>query len=249
LEYIELSLHRERLSGLVARIRPDPAGLPMRKRLLKAELLPCRLDGIAFAAGGAGLSWQMRWDWERPSRVGGGRVSGKGAGIRKVLVVCPASLKAQWEDEIYRFSSRSVLRVLGGFAERQSMYKGGDFFTICNYEQVLRDLASVGKTEWDLLILDEAQRIKNRETGLNRARSMLKSRFLLVLTGTPQENSLGELYTLARLADRDLLGPAFRFFNTHKETDEKGKLPAWRGLNEVKNALSPVFQGVPAPRL
>ena len=62
-----------------------------------------------------------------------------------------------------RFSDRSHQIVLGSAKERAAQYENSCFFTICNYEQVLRDLLSIERVKWDLIILDEGQRIKNWE--------------------------------------------------------------------------------------
>jgi superfamily II DNA or RNA helicase len=242
LEHIELTLHRERVGKITQEIRRDPKNHPLRTTLLKTELLPYQLDGVAFAAqaGRAILADDMGLG-KTIQGVGLAEFLARESGVQKVLIVCPASLKSQWQDEIKRFSNRSASLVLGTAQNRKHQYSGQDFFTVCNYEQVSRDSSVISRSDWDLLILDEAQRIKNWETVSHKAVQEIKSRYLLILTGTPLENSLAELYTLVKLVDNQLLGPAFRFLNAHKETDEKGKLLAWRGLNEVKTALAPVF--------
>ncbi len=63
---------------------------------------------------------------------------------------CPASVKSQWRSEILRFSERSCQLVLGSAADRASQYESECFFTICNYEQVLRDILAIERTKWDL---------------------------------------------------------------------------------------------------
>ncbi|MEZ6074663.1 MAG: SNF2-related protein [Pirellulaceae bacterium] len=75
--------------------------------------------------------------------------------LSRVLIVCPASLKSQWRSEIDKFSGRSSQLVIGKGAERAEQYRSDKFFTICNYEQVMRDLASIETVSWDLIILDE----------------------------------------------------------------------------------------------
>ena len=77
------------------------------------------------------------------------------ADIRKVLVVCPASVKSQWRSEVLRFSQRDCQIVLGSAEQRAAQYENGCFFTICNYEQVLRDILAIERTKWDLIVLDE----------------------------------------------------------------------------------------------
>src|SRR5262249_60164447 len=115
-------------------------------------------------------------------------------GIRRVLIVCPASVKAQWRSEIHRFSERKCQIVLGRAAERTAQYENGCFLTICNYEQVLRDILAIERVRWDLIILDEGQRIKNWEAKTSQTTKSLRSPFALVLSGTPLENRLDDLF-------------------------------------------------------
>ena len=85
--------------------------------------------------------------------------------IERVLVVCPASLKAEWEEQIARFSDRSARLVFGPKVQRHAAYQNPAFFTIVNYEQVLGDAEEINNTlKPDVIVLDEAQRIKNWQT-------------------------------------------------------------------------------------
>jgi SNF2 family DNA or RNA helicase len=115
------------------------------------------------------------------------------------------------------------------------------FFTICNYEQVVRDIDSIEKARWDMIILDEGQRIKNWEAKTSRTIKGLKSRFALVLSGTPLENRLDELYSVVEFIDDRRLGPAFQFFNTFRVVDEKGKILGYKNLDELREQLKPVL--------
>jgi SNF2 family DNA or RNA helicase len=161
--------------------------------------------------------------------------------IAKVLVVCPVSLKSQWRSEIKRFTGRDCQLVLGSTAERAKNYNNSAFYTICNYEQVLRDILAIEKVNWDLIILDEGQRIKNWETKTSQVIKALKSPFALVLAGTPIENRLDELYSIVEFIDDRRLGPAFRFFNTYRITDEKGKLLGYKNIDDLRKRLEPVL--------
>ena len=89
------------------------------KQLLKFELLPYQLDGIAFAAGaGRAILADDMGLGKTIQGVGMAEILAREAGIRKVLVICPASLKSQWRNEIHRFCDREVQLVIGGAAER-----------------------------------------------------------------------------------------------------------------------------------
>lgn len=241
-EYIQQRLIQERLSEKSAAVRADPAKHPLQTSLLKVPLLPYQLDGVAFAAGAgrAVLADDMGLG-KTIQGVGVAEFLAREADIKKVLIVCPASLKSQWRNEIHRFCDRPVQLISGGAAQRGGQYAGNCFFTVCNYEQVLRDILAIEPVKWDLIILDEGQRIKNWESKTSAVIKSLKSRFALVLSGTPLENRLDELYSVVQFIDDRRLGPGFRFFNKHRMVDEKGKVLGYKNLGELREALAPVL--------
>ncbi len=231
-----------RLTKQSAEIRKDPERHPLRKQLLKAELLPYQLDGIAFAvgAGRAVLADDMGLG-KTIQGIGTAELFARLAGIQRVLIVCPASLKSQWAAEISRFSGRSQRIVLGNAQERVAQYRSGQFFTIANYEQVLRDESVVATVPWDLIILDEGQRIKNWESKTSRTFKSLKSQFALVLSGTPLENRLEELFTVVGFVNAHSLGPAYRFFHKHRMVDDEGRTQGYRQLDALRETLKPIL--------
>lgn len=241
-EFIQQRLHQERMRTRCAEIRRDPAAHPLRTSLLKTPLLPYQLDGVAFAAaaGRSVLADDMGLG-KTIQGVGVAELLARESGIKKVLVVCPASLKSQWRAEIHRFCERSVQLVSGPTRERHGQYANEAFFTICNYEQVLRDLLAIEPCPWDLIILDEGQRIKNWESKTAAVIKRLRSRFALVLSGTPLENRLDELYSVVQFIDDRRLGPGFRFFNRHRVVDEKGRVLGYKNLSELRETLKPVL--------
>ena len=143
--------------------------------------------------------------------------------------------------EIQRFCDREVQLVGGAAAERPAQYANDCFFTICNYEQVLRDILAIERVAWDLIILDEGQRIKNWEAKTSRIIKGLRSRFALVLSGTPLENRLDDLYSVVQFIDDRRLGPGFRFFNRHRVVDEKGKVLGYKNLGQLRETLKPIL--------
>lgn len=241
-ELIHTRLLQKHLRGVAAKIRKSPATHPLRKKLLSVELLPYQLDGIAFAvgAGRAILADDMGLG-KTIQGIGVAELLAKEADIKKVLVICPASLKSQWQSEINRFCGRSSQLVMGSGSERAKQYAGDVFFTICNYEQVVRDLSHVESASWDLIILDEGQRIKNWESKVSKMVRCLRSPFALVLSGTPLENRLDDLYTIVRFVDDTRLGPAYRFFHKHREVDDRGKPIGYKKLDELREALKPIL--------
>jgi superfamily II DNA or RNA helicase len=241
-ETIQQWLYRDRIAARVAEIRRDPASHPLRRELLKTELLPYQLEGIAFAvgAGRAVLADDMGLG-KTIQGVGVAELLAREAAISRVLVICPVSLKSQWRSEIQRFSERSCQLVLGTAAERAGQYGADVFFTIVNYEQVMRDIVTIERTRWDLIMLDEGQRIKNWEAKTTRIVKGLRSPFALVLTGTPLENRLEELYSVVSFVDERRLGPAFRFLNTFRITDERGKVLGYKNLDTLRARIKPIL--------
>jgi ERCC4-related helicase len=241
-ELIHRRLLQDRIAHRVAEIRRKPESHALRRELLKVELLPYQLDGIAFAAGAgrAVLADDMGLG-KTIQAIGVSEFLAREAGISKVLVVCPASVKSQWRSEIERFCTRDCQLISGGIALRGEQYANNCFFTVCNYEQVLRDILSIERAKWDLIILDEGQRIKNWEAKTSRVIKGLRSRFALVLSGTPLENRLDDLYSIMQFIDDRRLGPAFRFYNRHRLVDEKGRVLGYKNLSELRENLKPVL--------
>jgi len=241
-EYINRLLYLERVKNKVREIRKDPKNHPLRKSLLKDELLPYQLDGIAFAVGaGRAIIADDMGLGKTIQGIGVAALLSQDIEIDKVLVICPASLKSQWWLEIQRFSDYSCQLVLGNREQRAEQYDNKKFFTICNYEQVLRDINIIEKINWDLIILDEGQRIKNWEAKTTRIIKGLKSPFALVLSGTPLQNRLEELFSVVGFIDDRRLGPAFRFLNRHRIIDEKGKILGYKNLDVLREKLKSVL--------
>ena len=241
-EFIQQKLFQEQIVDLVGEVRRNPKAHPLRTELLKTELLPYQLDGIAFAVGsGRAILADEMGLGKTIQGVGVAELFAREAGISKVLVVCPASLKSQWRNEIDRFSGRSVQLIGGLSVDRADQYSNDAFFTICNYEQVLKDISHIERTKWDLIVLDEGQRIKNWEAKTTRVIKGLRSRFALVLTGTPLENRLDDLYSVVQFIDDRRLGPGFRFFHRHQILDERGKILGYKNLGALRETLAPVL--------
>ncbi len=241
-QYIQRKLVQARVRKECDEIRKQPKTHPLRTQLLNAELLPYQLDGIAFSAGaGRAILADDMGLGKTIQGIGVAELLAQLADIKRVLIVCPASLKSQWRNEIAKFSGRSTQIVLGNGAERVEQYSSDTFFTICNYEQVLRDITAIETVPWDLIILDEGQRIKNWESKTSNMIRLLDSPFRLVLSGTPLENRLGELYTVTKFVDDELLGPAYQFFNKHHVVDERGSTKGYHRLDELREKMSGVL--------
>lgn len=122
------------------------------------------------------------------------------------LVVCPGSLLANWERELGQFApSLSVQRQIGPFRAGVRSSLTGDV-VLTSYETAVNDLALLSRVDWDLLVLDEAQRIKNPEAQRSITVKSIPRQATICITGTPVENTLVDLWSLADATLPGLLG-------------------------------------------
>ncbi len=163
-------------------------------------------------------------------------------GIERVLVVCPASLKAEWEEQIAKFTGLPSRLIYGPRAERLRQYREGSFFYLTNYEQVVVDGLDIQRLlAPDVVILDEAQRIKNWQTKTAQAVKRLQSPYAFVLTGTPVENRIDDIYSIVQFLDPGLFGPLFRFNRDFYELDDRGRPVGYKNLGELHRRLKPIL--------
>jgi len=154
------------------------------------------------------------------------------------LVVAPTSVCANWMQEAARFAP--TLRMSRyGEGEREAILKGlGPYdVMVTTYGLLQQDQARFEPMEWDTVVLDEAQAIKNAFTKRSQAAMSLKAEFRIVCTGTPIENHLLELWNLLRFLNPGLLGSHDSFrtrFQTPIERDQDGE-----ALLRLKRLLRP----------
>ena len=210
--------------------------------VLRTRLLPYQARGAVFAAcrGRVVLADDMGLG-KTVQALAAAEMLRRRRGIARVLVVAPASVKYQWKTEIERFTDLPAQVIDGLLPRRRELYASPKFFNLTSYELVLKDVRYMQEMAPDLIILDEAQRIRNWTTATARTIKQLKSRYGFVLTGTPLENKLEELFSVVEFIDGRRLGPAFRFLHDHKTEDEKGRLIGYRGLDRIHDQLAPIL--------
>ena len=143
--------------------------------------------------------------------------------VERGLLIVPAALKPQWAREWALFTDAPLTIVDGDPSERAATYrKTKKGFLVANYEQVLRDLELMHDWHPDLVVLDEAQRIKNFASKTAVFVKRLDPRLRLVLTGTPMENRLEELSSLLDWVDDRALEPIWRLAPWHTAPPEGG---------------------------
>jgi len=212
---------------------------------IKVELFPYQKEGVEFAAyrKGAIIADEMGLG-KTLQAISTAVVKKQLFDFKKVLVICPASLKSQWKSEIEKFTEEKAVIVEGFPEQRADIYQNDkSFFLIVNYETVLRDKDAIDKQAFDFIILDEAQKIKNYETITANAVKGLKKKHGLVITGTPIENKLIDLYSIVEFLYPKMLSPIWEFSYQYCYFDEKykNKITGYTNLQELKERMSPVL--------
>ena len=165
-------------------------------------------------------------------------------GFTRTLIICPASLKDQWKKEIEKFTDEKAEVVSGLPAEREKQYRASEaFFLIINYETVLRDREAINASEPDFIILDEAQRIKNYETRTANSVKALTKKHALVITGTPIENKLLDLFSIMDFLDPYFLTPLWEFSYQHCYFDpvKKNRITGYYNLQNLNERMQPIL--------
>lgn len=162
--------------------------------------------------------------------------------VARGLLIVPASLKSQWIREWSETSDTPVSSVDGSPEDRAHLYRSTkNGFLVINYEQLLRDFEAVQRFAPAIVVLDEAQRIKNWATKSSAYVKALSPEWRLVLTGTPMENRLEELASVLDWVDEVALTPKWRLGPWHsvfQGDGGKGRVGA-RNLETLRERLAP----------
>ena len=154
------------------------------------------------------------------------------------LVVAPTSVLHTWAREAERFAPSLKVRIWHGQERHEQPLTHSDaLLVVTSYALALRDHEMLSKQKYALLVLDEAQTIKNPSAKITQSLKSLPIEQRLCLTGTPLENHLGELWSLFDFLMPGLLGPQKRFSQHFRTPIEKhGDAERQRRLN---NAIAP----------
>ena len=148
------------------------------------------------------------------------------------LVVTPTSVSTNWHSEISRFTPTLRICHLPVKDREQAILSLGKFdLLVTTYTLLQQEEELFSRVDWQTVILDEAQAIKNSATKRSRAAMSLKSKFRLITTGTPIENHLGELWNLFHFINPGLLGSLTSFneryalpIERHQDREARRKL-------------------------
>ncbi|MDX1252070.1 MAG: DEAD/DEAH box helicase family protein [Gammaproteobacteria bacterium] len=242
LDFIAGQRDAERRSLALDGLFPRGAADPSLKKLLNVPLYHYQTEGALFAVrAGRTLIGDEMGLGKTIQAIAAAEILARHFGVSKVLVICPTSLKYQWQSEIARFSGRDSRVIASGRAQRQKDYSLDDFCKITNYEKLQPDLDLIDAWAPELVIVDEAQRVKNWNTIAARALKRIDSPYAVVLTGTPLENKLEELISIVQFVDQHRLGPTWKLLHEHQVKDESGRVTGYTGLEKIGQTLAPIM--------
>lgn len=162
---------------------------------------------------------------------------------RKLLIICPANLRKQWSSELQeKFSLESIIlekRSFDAILETGNLNPfTTDKIVICSYQFAKAKAPYIKHTEWDLVIIDEAHRLRNVYKPTNKISNVIKSaiesRKKILLTATPLQNSILELYGLVSIIDDFVFGD-LKSFKT-----QFSRLLDEEDYNELRERLQPI---------
>jgi SNF2 family DNA or RNA helicase len=241
-EFVNEHKKNEERRGKLKEIFPEGPDSKIFDNLVSARLYPYQREGVIkiVEAGRVLLADDMGLG-KTVQAIAAVEIFARYFNIHKVLIICPTSLKYQWENEIGKFSGRNACVVEGLIHKRKSLYKQKDFYKIISYGIVRSDEDLINEWEADLVIVDEAQRIKNWKTQTAKSVKKISSAFTIVMTGTPLENRIEELHSIVEYIDRYKLGPLFRFLANHQVLDQNGKLTGYKNLRTINKTLDDIL--------
>ncbi|WP_426753091.1 SNF2-related protein [Myxococcus sp. Y35] len=245
----ELTPFHERLLAeeLLARSGDTQQRLAGALSEAKVDLNPHQVEGAMFALDSLSRGGCMLGD-----EVGLGKTIEAGLviaqlmaeGKSRILIMAPATLRAQWNSELREKFDLDSVMVDGRTVRATGNCFDQPFPVICSHPFAANKAHLAAEIPWDLIVIDEAHRLRNAHRPNNKMGQALKAALAgkpkLLLTATPLQNDLMELFGLMSLLDEQILGPEHAFRSRYR-VDEAGGMPEAAAI-ELKERLAPVVQ-------
>lgn len=238
----------EDIKGIVEDLTPEFPVIDLFLDELKLPPFPYQKIGISFLVHQKkGIVGDVMGLGKSITAIGAAHILHRQGHVNKVLVICPASLKYQWADEVTKFTDYSTIVIDGTTKKREKQYQKyideDIMYCLANYELVRNDLEKLKQLNFDVIIIDEAHRIKNRNSQTYKALIELNAPYKFALTGTPMQNRPEEIHALMSWVDKNALGGITKFRERHVVTGTKfGRrfvpLGAKR-LGEIRRNIAP----------
>ena len=183
--------------------------------------------------------------------------------ISNCLIVCLASLKYNWLDEIAKFTNEKALVVDGSPSDRHMKWMAsGYFFKIANYETIVGDLyvdsnprhknkkilsredsefRKYMQSQFDMVVVDEIHAIKHHSSRRTEAVKQLKPIYRVGLSGTPIDGRLEELHSIFGFLKPGLFESRSKFMDNHAIKDHFGQVTGYYGVQEVRDKINPYY--------
>ena len=217
-------------------LKVDKTWRDFRKRLIEAQKIesdiPANLQAELRPYQEEGYRWMTRLSaWGAGACLADDMGLGKTvqtlasllqrASIGPALVVSPVSVQPNWKSEVERFAPSLTVKTLnnGIRAEILASLAPGDLL-ITSYGLLQSEEEAITEVEWATVVLDEAHAIKNYTTKTSKAAMTLKAGFRIILTGTPIQNHLGEMWNLFQFINPGLLGSLSHFTDHFIKSDD-----------------------------
>jgi SWI/SNF-related matrix-associated actin-dependent regulator of chromatin subfamily A member 5 len=161
------------------------------------------------------------------------------------IVIVPKSVVGNWIREFNKWCPSIKAIKMGGTKEERQIFINNELprnpingkypfdVLVTSYEGLLKEKGRFSKVEWNYLIIDEAHRIKNENSSLSLAVRTMKTQFRLLITGTPLQNNLRELWALLNFLMTDIFGDAEQFDEWFSLSDESGKENVIKKLHTI----------------
>ncbi|HEY8206471.1 MAG TPA: SNF2-related protein [Myxococcaceae bacterium] len=245
-----LTRFHERLLAEELSTRPGDGASRLASALSEArvDLNPHQVEAAAFALESLSRGGCMLAD-----EVGLGKTIEAGIvlaqllaeGKRRLLVLCPATLRAQWQQELRDKFDLDAVVVDGRTVRATGNPFDQDAVVICSHPFAASRSELVSQLRWDVAVIDEAHRLRNAYKASHKTGRALKQGLKdcpkLLLTATPLQNDLLELFGLLSLLDEQILGPEHAFRARYEVDKDAGTLPD-SGTEELKDRLAGVVQ-------
>jgi SNF2 family DNA or RNA helicase len=178
--------------------------------------------------------------------------------VRNCLIICPASLKYNWLDEVHKFTKENAL-VIGhkckNSDDREKHWIAeGYFFKIVNYEIVARDLYCEPKkkdnriscwksvlSSFDMIVIDECQYLKHHSALRTLAVRSFNAKYRVGLSGTPIDGRLEEIHSIFQILKPGLFVSKQKFMERYAEYDYFGAVKGYHHIKEVSDKIAPYY--------
>jgi len=158
---------------------------------------------------------------------------------KKVLIVCPSTLKLNWNDEILKWYPEEKITVLAGSRKiRENLWAEDSKYFLVNYELLLRDIDLIKRIEWDYIISDESTRISNPKAKQSKAIKTIEAKDKIALTGTPFNNSVQDIWNILDFCQPNILGSYWQFTNKYCIKDRFNSITGYKNLKDLKEYIA-----------